>query len=115
MGYIRMGFMMQIANTSSFFDYLSSRYPLIITVRLLSEITNENEQSIRNSISKGDYPIPSFKLGHKRLFRLTNVASYIEHQVQISEIPKVSPKPLGRPTKAEQIAKRRLNANLVSG
>lgn len=106
---------MQSATSSSFLEYLASRYPLVITIRLLSEITNETEQSIRNSISNGRYPVPSFKLGHKRLFLLSAVATYIEQQIKIAQTPKTNPKPLGRPTKAAQIAKRRLSMQESAG
>ncbi len=95
---------------SSFFEYLTSKYPPTLSIRLLSEITNETEQTIRNAISKGTYPIPSFKFGSKRLFRLTDVAAFIDQQFRIASTHTSQPKPLGRPTKAQQIAKRRLSA-----
>lgn len=60
----------------SLISYLTPLYPPTLTVRHLSEITNEHEQTIRNAISQGKYPIPSFKLGGKRLFRLVDVATY---------------------------------------
>lgn len=100
---------------SSFTEYLSSKYPPVLSIRLLSEITTETEQSIRNSLSKGNYPIPSFKFGHKRLFRLTDIATYIDQQFKAASAPKSHPKPLGRPTKAEQVAKRRLSMQEPTG
>ncbi len=99
----------------SFFEYLTSKYPPTLSIRHVSEITNETEQTIRNGVSKGAYPIPSFKLGRKRLFRLTDVATFIDQQFQLASSPKAQPKPIGRPTKAAQIAKRRLNMHESAG
>lgn len=99
----------------SFFEYLASKYPPTLSIKHVSEITNETEQTIRNSVSKGAYPIPSFKLGRKRLFRLTDVAAFIDQQFKIATAQKPQPKPLGRPTKAQQVTKRRLNIAELSG
>ena len=46
----------------------------------MGEITSTSVDSIRNALSKGSYPIPSFKIGRKRVFRLVDVAAYLDHQ-----------------------------------
>ncbi|WP_158332653.1 helix-turn-helix domain-containing protein [Burkholderia multivorans] len=54
--------------------YLSSLYPPALSVAQVAEITSEAPQTIRNRLSKGSkvkYPIPSFKVGRKRVFRLS--------------------------------------------
>lgn len=66
----------------TWFDYLLSRYPPTITVDQLSEITSEHPNTIRNLISKGAYGIPSYKHRSKRLFRITDVARFIEQQFE---------------------------------
>jgi hypothetical protein len=91
-----------------FFDTLSKQYPPTLSVHLLSEITNEHEQTIRNKVSQGSYPIASFKIGRKRLFKLIDVAAYIDQQcAQDRSHPTNRPARRGRPTKVAQLAKQR--------
>ena len=68
------------ANT--FAEYLSTRYPPTLSVREVSEITSEHEQTIRNKVSKKVYPIPSFTIGRKRLFRLIDVAAFMNDSIR---------------------------------
>lgn len=90
------------------FDYLSTQYPPTLSVHQVSEITSEHEQTIRNKVCKGDYPIPSFKLGKKRLFRLVDVAGYIDQQCMADPSHPSNKRPKrGRPTKVAQLAKQR--------
>ncbi|MEE4460945.1 helix-turn-helix domain-containing protein [Azotobacter chroococcum] len=89
----------------SLIEFLTPLYPPTLTVRQVSEITSENEQTIRNAISQGTYPIPSFKLGSKRLFRLLDVASYIDELcAKDPSNPANQRRKRGRPTKVEQQA-----------
>ncbi|CAM3049343.1 Uncharacterised protein [Ectopseudomonas mendocina] len=89
----------------SLINFLASLYPPTLTVRQVSEITSENEQTIRNAISQGKYPIPSFKLGSKRLFRLLDVATYIDELCAIDPSnPLNRRRKRGRPTKVQQQA-----------
>lgn len=88
-------------------DYLMGRYPPSLTVQQVGEITSESEGSIRNAISRGRYPIPSFRIGRKRVFRLLDVAAYIDQQFAAANKPKIFRK-RGRPTKVEQVARRQM-------
>lgn len=88
-------------------EYLSTRFLPTISVRDLSEITTEHEQTIRNKISRKVYPIPSFTIGRKRLFRLIDVAEFIECQRKADpSYPAKARKKRGRPTKVQQLADR---------
>lgn len=89
----------------SLISFLTPLYPPTLTVRQVSEITSENEQTIRNAISQGKYPIPSFKLGNKRLFRLLDVATYIDGLCAIDPSNPINRRrKRGRPTKVQQQA-----------
>jgi hypothetical protein len=61
-------------------DYLSSRYPPSLSVKQVGEITSESVDTIRQALSRRRYPIPSFKVGSRRVFRLIDVAVYIDQQ-----------------------------------
>lgn len=94
-------------------EYLSTRFLPTISVRDLSEITTEHEQTIRNKISKGVYPIPSFTIGRKRLFRLIDVAVFIERQREADPSHPAHQRPKrGRPTKVEKLARERAQSSL---
>lgn len=69
---------MAVSPQFRFLDLLTSKYPPTVNVRQVSEITSQDEQTIRNALSTGRFQIPSFKLGRKRLFRLTDVAQHLE-------------------------------------
>jgi hypothetical protein len=86
-------------------EYLSTRYSPLVTVDQLSEITTEHPVTIRKLVSKGTYAIPSLKIRSKRLFRLTDVATFIEQQYAAANSAIKRPK-RGRPTKVEQMARR---------
>lgn len=93
-------------------EYLSTRYSPTLSVPDVSEITGEHEQTIRNRLSAGDYPIASFKIGKRRLFRLQDIAAYIDQMclADASHPSNKRPKP-GRPTKIQQLAKRQAQQN----
>jgi hypothetical protein len=88
-------------------DYLSTRYAPMVTVDQLSEITTEHPVTIRKLVSKGTYAIPSLKLRSKRLFRLTDIAAFIDQQYAAANSTVKRPK-RGRPTKIEQLARRQV-------
>jgi len=99
-------------------EYLSTRYLPTLSIHEVSEITGEHEQTIRNRLSAGDYPIASFKVGKRRLFRLLDVATYIDQQcLADSSHPSQKRPQRGRPTKVQQLAKRQaqINTSLVEG
>lgn len=66
--------------SASALDYLVQHYGPNITLSQLSSITTQGIRTIQNAIVKGDYPIPSFKIGGKRVFRLVDVADYLDRQ-----------------------------------
>lgn len=86
--------------------YLSSLYPPALSVAQVAEITSEAPQTIRNRLSAGTYPVPSFKVGRKRAFRLIDVAAFIDRQcAEDPSNPSNRPARRGRPTKVQQVAK----------
>lgn len=95
---------------SSTLEFLNTRYPPSLNVKQVAEITSTAAATIQGAISRGDYPIPSFKLGGKRVFRLIDVAAYIDQQFAAANSPKRRTK-RGRPTKTEQMARRLVNGN----
>lgn len=96
-----------VTASNTFFQYLCTRFSPTLSVRDVSEITREHEQTIRNKVSKGTYPVPSFTIGRKRLFKLVDVAAYIERQCAADPSNIVNKRPKrGRPTKVQQLAGR---------
>lgn len=90
-------------STTSALDYLVQFYGPNITLSELSSITTQGVRTIQNGIAKGDYPIPSFKIGGKRVFRLADVANYLDEQFIAANGPKAA-KRQGRPAKAQRLA-----------
>lgn len=93
-------------------DFLAARFPATVNVKQLSQITSESTQTIRNRLSCGTYPIPSFKLGRKRLFRLLDVAHYLDQACGLSGrvlVPK-----RGRPSKLEMLRRQELVSSPAS-
>lgn len=102
---------MQNPCSISIFPFLADRYPLEVSVKQLSIIIGEPEQSIRNQLVDGTFPIPSIKRGRRRRFRLLDVASFLDqpsgHDVlRLAAVPR-----RGRPTKAVQVSRQRAAAN----
>lgn len=91
---------------ASTLDYLIQYYGPNITLNELSSITTQGVRTIQNAIVKGEYPIPSFKIGYKRVFRLVDVATYLDEQFVAANGPKTARR-RGRPTKVQQLARRR--------
>lgn len=89
-------------------DFLASRYPATLSVKQLSLITSESEQTIRNKLSCGSYPITSFLHGRKRLFRLIDVAQYLDQVCGLGGMVLVPRR--GRPSKLEQLRRREMDA-----
>lgn len=87
-------------------DYLSSRYPPSLTVKQVGEITSESVDSIRGALSRGQYAIPSFKIGNKRVFRLTDVAAYLDQQFAAANGPAAA-QPHNQPVREQQQVARR--------
>lgn len=88
-------------------EFLNKSYPPTLTVEQVSEITSEQPQTIRNLVSQGCYRIPSFKIGRKRVFRLIDVADFIDRQFLADPSHPSRKKPRrGRPTKVEQLVRQ---------
>jgi len=91
--------------TASALDYLVQLYGPNITLSQLSSITTQGIRTIQNAIVKGDYPIPSFKIGGKRVFRLVDVADYLDRQFAATNNAVASNRHAG--TTARQPARRK--------
>lgn len=89
---------------TSTLDYLACFYGPNVTLNELSSITTQHVKTIQNGILRGEYPIPSFKIGKKRVFRLVDVADYLDRQFAAANN---SSQKRGRPTKVQQIARRK--------
>ncbi len=78
---------------------------VFLSIKQVSQVTGQAEQTIRNLISQGRTSLPIRKGGGKRLVHVLDLAEWIERQrtlnpeVRIPEEPRRRP---GRPTKAEQ-------------
>ena len=73
--------------TSPVFDDLKSRFfpSLAIELREVAKILNVGESTLRNLITSGDLPFPSFKLGKKRLVSLAHLAEHLEGETQSTQ------------------------------
>ncbi len=95
---------------TSTLEFLNTRYPPSLSVKQVAEITSLSAATIQGAISRGEYPIPSFKIGGKRVFRLVDVAAYIDQQFAAANSRTTKRRP-GRPKKIEQLA--RLHAEQI--
>lgn len=93
------------SSATTMLEYLSALFPACISVQELSSITSERQQTIRNRLSAGQYPIPSFNpIGtRRRLFRLVDVAAYIDRSLALSHVSTGKRRGRGRPTKLEMM------------
>lgn len=57
-------------------------------------------QSAHNAIYRGHFPVPVRRLANRTVVRLADVAAWFDDE------PTEPPRPRGRPTKAEQMARR---------
>lgn len=101
-------FFMQENNLSlSSFQIIQQFYPGQSRLSLLSlaKLLDFADQSIRNSISAGKFPIKSYKDGAHRFFDIRDVAAYLE-KMRDGVIQKpVSKAKRGRPTKGLSMAR----------
>lgn len=67
-----------MATQLSTLDLLTQRYRVLLTIPEVAEITSMQPQTIRNRLARGDFPIPSLKIGRRRLFRVVDVAAFLD-------------------------------------
>lgn len=90
-----------MATYPSTLDLLALRYTVEMSIPEVAEATKFRDQTIRNQLSIGTFPIPSHKSGRRRLFHIADVAAYIDCQAGFAV--DVYSRRRGRPTKAEQV------------
>lgn len=95
-------------------DFLAQHYGPTVTISELSSITTQSEKTITNGLHKCVYPIPSFKIGGKRVFRLVDVADYLDQQFAAANQPKKTNRP-GRPSKVELLTRKDVAAARRNG
>lgn len=101
-----------VSHAGTSLAYLSALYPPALSIAQVAEITSEAPQTIRNRLSAGTYPVPSFKVGRKRAFRLVDVAAFIDRQCADDPSNRSNrPSRRGRPTKVEQVAKLQMQTS----
>ena len=64
------------------------------------------QQTARNELARGEFPIPTLRRGGRRFVVITDLADYLEQLYASRDLPPPPKKKLGRPTKAEQVAAR---------
>ena len=78
---------------------------VLLTLKQVSQVTGQAEQTIRNLISQNRTTLPTRKVGGRRVVHVLDLAAWIEEQrvgpddVPIADPPRRRP---GRPTKTEQ-------------
>lgn len=60
---------------------LLDRYGLTMDLKQLGELIHMTPGSIRSSISAGTFPIPTIRIGMRRLAFTTDVARYIDESL----------------------------------
>ena len=80
----------------------------LLTVAELADLLSMAQQTIYNRHSTGGSLPPCVRLGRALRFPSAQVAEWIEQQTEVSApVVHNEPRRPGRPTKAEQIARRR--------
>jgi predicted DNA-binding transcriptional regulator AlpA len=78
---------------------------VLLTLKQVSQVTGQAEQTIRNLISQNRTTLPTRKVGGRRVVHVLDLAAWLDAQrVAPGEVPTVALPRLrpGRPTKAEQ-------------
>lgn len=89
-------------------EILAARLPAVVDLRTAARETGFAEQTIRNSLHKGKCPFLGYKDGNRWKFRLQDLADYIDSRYTTHDCAgERGPVRLGRPTKKEQIERRR--------
>lgn len=96
-------------------DILSSRLPAVVDLRTAAKETGFAEQTIRNLLHLGRCPFRGYKEGSRWKFRLQDLAQYIDSRVPQQPPPRQNANTKrGRPTKKEQMDRRREAEHLLS-
>jgi hypothetical protein len=60
--------------------FLREKYGVLLTVEEIAQILRlSNPKSVTNAISAGRFPIPTSKLGKRRVARVEDVAIYVDN------------------------------------
>ena len=89
---------------------LSARYPAVVELPIAAQECSIAHQTLLNQICKGTCPLPVFKQGRRWYVRLVDLAEYIDRRFLLSNPQQIARPKRGRPTKAEEIARRIANA-----
>jgi len=78
---------------------------VLLSIKQVSQVTGQAEQTIRNLISQNRTTLPTGKVGGRRVVHVLDLAAWLDEQrIAPSDVP--VPTPLrrrpGRPTKVEQ-------------
>jgi len=80
------------------YELLCSRFPPLITISQLSEITAIPEKSWRNMLSAGQCPLVALRIGRRVRYRLQDVCAWIDNGGVLSPRRR-----RGRPRKRETL------------
>lgn len=101
-----------MATQLSTLDLLTQHYRVLLTIPEVAEITSMQPQTIRNRLARGDFPIPSLKIGRRRLFRLLDVAAFLDRLAGVDNSSFFAvARQRGRPTKAAQARRQGVAAD----
>lgn len=78
---------------------------VLLTLKQVSKVTGQAEQTIRNLISQNRTTLPTRKVGGRRVVHVLDLAAWLDEQrVAPGDVPLAVPPPRrpGRPSKAEQ-------------
>lgn len=98
-------------NQSKSIELLKALYPgaLQVGIEQLALALSQHPQTIRNQVSEGTFPIPTYCIGARRYAAIIDVASYLDGlRSGITRTRR------GRPRKAEQIARRESAASATA-
>jgi predicted DNA-binding transcriptional regulator AlpA len=78
---------------------------VLLTLKQVSQVTGQAEQTIRNLISQNRTTLPTRKVGGRRVVHVLDLAAWLDEQrMAPDDVPSADPpcRRPGRPTKAEQ-------------
>jgi len=78
---------------------------VLLTIKQVSQVTGQAEQTIRNLISQNRTTLPTRKVDGRRVVHVLDLAAWLDEQrIELGKVPLADPprRRPGRPTKAEQ-------------